>query len=197
MDPRPRGWSAGSAASGADHDGWAGPRARRAGFQSARRCSIRFVVVRFPGVAIRMHHGRSSGGPRCRLAVILLGGLLVGSAAETRGIEMFTFFGDGSRIGLPNLEVPVEAYPGIPLRSDRLRARRRAMRQPPAQSGQLPAGVTIRSMPAAQPTPPPRQAPAAVRPVAPRGRPVASRPTTAAPIAPLPEDVMPPRGEAE
>ena len=123
-----------------------------------------------------MHHGRSSGGPRCRLAVILLGGLLVGSAAETRAIEMFTFFGDGSRIGLPSLEVPVEAYPGIPLRSDRIRARRRGMRQP---------------------TPPPRQAPAAVRPVAPRGRPVASRPTTAAPIAPLPEDVMPPRGEAE
>ena len=39
---------------------------------------------------------------------------------------MFTFFGDGSRVGLPSLEVPIEAYPGIPLRSDRLRARRRA-----------------------------------------------------------------------
>jgi hypothetical protein len=128
----------------------------------------------------------------CLVAVALALG-----AGDARAIEMFTFFGDGSRIGLPSLEVPIEAYRGIPLRSDRLRARRRAMRQPPAQSGQLPAGVTIRSMPAAQPTPPPRQAPAAVRPVAPRGRPVASRPTTAAPIAPLPEDVMPPRGEAE
>ena len=43
-----------------------------------------------------------------------------------RAIEMFTYFGDGSRIGLPSLEVPVQAYPGIPLRSDRLRARARA-----------------------------------------------------------------------
>jgi hypothetical protein len=38
---------------------------------------------------------------------------------------MFTYFGDGSRIGLPSLEVPIEAYPGIPLRSDRIRARNR------------------------------------------------------------------------
>ena len=43
---------------------------------------------------------------------------------------MFTFYGDGSRVGLPSLEVPIEAYPGIPLRSDRLRARRRARRSP-------------------------------------------------------------------
>ena len=50
--------------------------------------------------------------------------LLVACAAECRAIEMFTFFGDGSRIGLPSLEVPIEAYPGIPLRSDRIRARR-------------------------------------------------------------------------
>ena len=70
-----------------------------------------------------------------------------------RGIEMFTYFGDGSRIGLPSLEVPIEAYPGSPLRSDRIRARNRAMqmrrRGMPVQPGQMqPAsGVTIRSMP--------------------------------------------------
>jgi hypothetical protein len=74
---------------------------------------------------------------------------------DARAIEMFTYFGDGSRIGLPSLEVPIEAYPGIPLRSDRIRARNRAMmmrRGMPAQPGipptQQPAsGVTIRSMP--------------------------------------------------
>ena len=61
---------------------------------------------------------------------------------------MFTFYGDGSRIGLPSLEVPIEAYPGIPLRSDRLRARRRAQRNPgtPVQVGP-PGGITIRAMP--------------------------------------------------
>jgi hypothetical protein len=74
------------------------------------------------------------------------------AAVECRGIEMFTYFGDGSRIGLPSLEVPIEAYPGIPLRSDRIRARQRAMRRgpnaavrigPPGYAG----GITIRSMP--------------------------------------------------
>jgi hypothetical protein len=73
-------------------------------------------------------------------------------AADCLAIEMFTYFGDGSRIGLPSLEVPIEAYPGIPLRSDRLRARRRAMRTGPGSTA--PAGpqgygggITIRSMP--------------------------------------------------
>jgi hypothetical protein len=74
---------------------------------------------------------------------------------DVRAIEMFTYFGDGSRIGLPSLEVPIEAYPGIPLRSDRIRARNRAMmmrRGMPAQQGMPPStqpasGVTIRSMP--------------------------------------------------
>lgn len=141
---------------------------------------------------------RSVAGPRGRLVAGLLGGLLAGVAVETRGIEMFTFFGDGSRVGLPNLEVPVEAYPGIPLRSDRIRARRRAARQPAAQRGdQLPPGVTIRAMPAPQPVPqsaplsrpvgPSRQAaPARVRSAAPR---------SAAPVAPSPDDILPPRGE--
>jgi hypothetical protein len=70
-------------------------------------------------------------------------------------IEMFTFFGDGSRIGLPSLEVPIEAYPGIPLRSDRIRARRRAQRR----GGEVPADparartaeTTTRTMPAIEP----------------------------------------------
>lgn len=52
--------------------------------------------------------------------------LLLATACPAVAIEMFTYFGDGSRIGLPSLEVPVQAYPGIPLRSDRLRARGRA-----------------------------------------------------------------------
>ena len=90
-----------------------------------------------------------------RLAMSLAAVVAAFVAAECRAIEMFTFFGDGSRIGLPSLEVPIEAYPGIPLRSDRIRARNRAMmmrRGMPAQSGMPPSeqpasGVTIRSMP--------------------------------------------------
>lgn len=90
----------------------------------------------------------------CRTAVFSIAALaLVALSADVRAIEMFTYFGDGSRIGLPSLEVPIEAYPGIPLRSDRIRARNRAMqmrrRGMPVQPGQMqPAsGVTIRSMP--------------------------------------------------
>lgn len=70
--------------------------------------------------------------------------------AESRAIEMFTYFGDGSRIGLPSLEVPIEAYPGIPLRSDRIRARRRAMQTNSAVRvgpGTPVGNVTIRPMP--------------------------------------------------
>ena len=122
------------------------------------------------------------GSFRATLAALLLAGL----ASECLAIEMFTFFGDGSRIGLPSLEVPVEAYPGIPLRSDRLRARRAARRQaaPPAQSmpGQpaLPRGITIREMPTQPPLPraTPLMQPTSVRPAA-------------APIAPAPEDLIP------
>jgi len=90
--------------------------------------------------------------------------------APADGIEMFTFYGDGSRIGLPSLEVPIEAYPGIPLRSDRLRARRRAAQMGPAGSVRLgppglptrPGGITIRALPPQQPvpmTPPAQQLP--------------------------------------
>ena len=67
-----------------------------------------------------------------------------------RAIEMFTYFGDGSRIGLPSLEVPVQAYPGIPLRSDRIRARSRAQqlrRAAASQPGVAPAGDGLPGMP--------------------------------------------------
>lgn len=67
-----------------------------------------------------------------------------------RAIEMFTYFGDGSRIGLPSLEVPVQAYPGIPLRSDRIRARARAQqarRAAASQPGVPPAGDGLPGMP--------------------------------------------------
>ncbi len=85
--------------------------------------------------------------------VALAAALVAIGAADGVAIEMFTYFGDGSRIGLPSLEVPIEAYPGIPLRSDRLRARRRAMRMGPAAAVPVgppgyARGITIRSMPA-------------------------------------------------
>ena len=99
---------------------------------------------------------------RIHLVVCLV---IAAVAAESRGIEMFTYFGDGSRIGLPSLEVPIEAYPGIPLRSDRIRARRRAMRgRPPAAVGVqprgMPRGMTIRAMPEAEAVPLPPATPA-------------------------------------
>jgi len=85
------------------------------------------------------------------LAILCLAAAALAPAAS--GIEMFTYYGDGSRIGLPNLEVPVEAYPGIPLRSDRLRARRRAqqtgssVRLGPTGLPTRPGGIVIRPMP--------------------------------------------------
>jgi hypothetical protein len=86
------------------------------------------VPHRIPGVhaPVITHSVRQTAsglGPRLVLVVGLA--VAVGTTPlPCRAIEMFTFFGDGSRIGLPSLEVPVEAYSGIPLRSDRLRARR-------------------------------------------------------------------------
>jgi hypothetical protein len=105
---------------------------------------------------------------------------------DAAGIEMFTFFGDGSRIGLPSLEVPIEAYPGIPLRSDRLRARRRAQAAGPDAAVRVgpsgyDRGVSIRAMPSAD-------APVTVRPApAPRRLPRSG----GIPIAPEPEDILP------
>lgn len=97
------------------------------------------------------------GTVRAATALGLAALFAAADARPTRAIEMFTYYGDGSRIGLPSLEVPVEAYPGIPLRSDRLRARRRAQRNPgqPVRVGP-PGGITIRAMPEGQPIPAPR-----------------------------------------
>ena len=95
-------------------------------------------------------------------APMLAAALLLAWGSDCAAIEMFTYFYDGSRIGLPSLEVPVEAYPGIPLRSDRIRARRRAMRSGPTREtppGQ-PGGMTIKVMPTL-PTPPEPPIPAA------------------------------------
>jgi hypothetical protein len=93
----------------------------------------------------------------CLVVMVVAAACAVGPLPAARAIEMFTYFGDGSRIGLPSLEVPIEAYPGIPLRSDRIRARNRAMmmrRGMPAQpaAGQARTiqpgrGITIRTMP--------------------------------------------------
>ena len=93
----------------------------------------------------------------CLVVMFMAAACAVGPLPAARAIEMFTYFGDGSRIGLPSLEVPIEAYPGIPLRSDRIRARNRAMmmrRGMPAQPAggqagtiQPGRGITIRTMP--------------------------------------------------
>lgn len=120
---------------------------------------------------------------RPKLAALVLV-LAVAPAIESRAIEMFTYFGDGSRIGLPSLEVPIEAYPGIPLRSDRLRARRRAMRMGPGAAvrvgpGTPVGGVTIRPMPTSQmpPIAEPIGEPIAEPVTAPEPSPAAGRPT--------------------
>ena len=104
------------------------------------------------------------------LPALLLAAFVALLPTAASGIEMFTYFGDGSRIGLPSLEVPVEAYPGIPLRSDRLRARRRAMQAGPGSAVRLgptgvptkPGGIMIRAMPQqpmSAPVPLPAEAP--------------------------------------
>ena len=113
---------------------------------------------------------------RHRAVLVAAVAFCVLAVADVRAIEMFTFFGDGSRIGLPSLEVPVEAYPGIPLRSDRLRARRRAARgaSRPVRAAQpdSPAGITLRAAPL-----PSSPAPSWPQP----------------PVAPEPDDVLVPR----
>ena len=124
-----------------------------------------------------------SAGPRLVVAAL---GLSLLAAVESPAIEMFTYFGDGSRIGLPSLEVPIEAYPGIPLRSERLRARRRAMRMGPGVTVPMgPAGtgkgITVRAMqPLNEPAPPVRM------PAPPRAE--------LPPVAPEPEQMPPALG---
>jgi len=106
--------------------------------------------------------------------------------ADATAIEMFTYFGDGSRIGLPSLEVPIEAYPGIPLRSDRLRARRRAMKMGPGSAVRVGPGtpigngITIRSMPD---LPPPPAEPILPPTATPETKPALNRPATGRPAA--------------
>jgi hypothetical protein len=115
---------------------------------------------------------RSRSAPRLPVlfSALVLAGLAASWAAPANAIEMFTYFGDGSRIGLPSLEVPVEAYPGIPLRSDRLRARRRATQAGPGAAVRMgptglptrQGGIIIRPMPRqpmAVPVPVPVQEP--------------------------------------
>lgn len=80
-----------------------------------------------------------------RLAIATSVSCLVACNTPVHAIEMFTYFGDGSRIGLPSLEVPIEAYPGIPLRSDRIRARRAGQPVPQGTIGRFRGrGITIR-----------------------------------------------------
>jgi hypothetical protein len=123
---------------------------------------------------------------------VILTALFVAAAAPAcPAIEMFTYFGDGSRIGLPSLEVPIEAYPGIPLRSDRLRARRRAQAAAPAAAAGVvppgvPRGMVIRALPpsaeAGAVAPSPRRGPVPIAPdpddiLAVPARPTGARPT--------------------
>lgn len=140
--------------------------------------------------------------------------VVLAAACPAVAIEMFTYFGDGSRIGLPSLEVPVQAYPGIPLRSDRIRARSRANQArrpapvndpsgrvapdggvaPPAIPG---GGIRVRPMPAQTvprgrsvwPTPP---APVTVPSAGARTAPAAPSPVTETVRQPAPEPLARP-----
>ncbi|MEX0669679.1 MAG: hypothetical protein WD060_04375 [Pirellulales bacterium] len=121
-----------------------------------------------------------------RLRLISCAAILAVMVSDCLAIEMFTYFGDGSRVGLPSLEVPIEAYPGIPLRSDRIRARRRALRAGPdtavpvGPGTPISRGITIRAMPSG-----PVAAPATVTAPAPKAEPIAApRPRTVRQIAP-------------
>ena len=140
-------------------------------------------------------------------AIVAAGILSLCVALPAGAIEMFTYFGDGSRIGLPSLEVPIQAYPGIPLRSDRIRARmrasqaRRASVEAAARAGTaapdgrvaIPgSGITVRPMtPPPGTTPATPQAPAAIQ-TAPGGAPERVVPREA-PLPGLEQPVFPPR----
>jgi len=134
-------------------------------------------------------------------AMIRLAGLaavaaaLANAAPVCQGIEMFTYFGDGSRIGLPSLEVPIEAYRGIPLRSDRLRARRAAQRKPGStvQMGTpgMPGSMTVRTMPQLPAQVPAQAGPAAAAPAG-TTQPSVSRRASGdrLPVAPDPDTLL-------
>ncbi len=138
--------------------------------------------------AIAPPRGAASKHGLARLAAALMAVWLVTAGSHAGAIEMFTYFGDGSRIGLPNLEVPIEAYPGIPLRSDRLRARRRAMQGGPGTAVRIgppgyARGITIRAMPTAEGTPTGR------RTVRPGAAPLAPEPPALPGVLDAPEGV--------
>ena len=116
----------------------------------ALRAAIGTATALQPLPAASRPAARQASRRGFRLAAAAL--LAVTLAPACPAIEMFTFFGDGSRIGLPSLEVPIEAYPGIPLRSDRLRAqrstRRQVLRYPtstaPGHQAATARGITVR-----------------------------------------------------
>jgi len=128
---------------------------------------------------LSVSHDRLTAAKRlARYGFTAFAALSIAAPASAPAIEMFTFFGDGSRVPLPSLETPIEAYPGIPLRSDRLRARRRALRAGPDSEVRVgpPGGMSIRMMPQLSVPPDPDAVlapPPAAEPVAP---PPASRP---------------------
>ena len=128
-----------------------------------------------------------------RLAILSLAATAL-TAVDCPAIEMFTFFGDGSRVGLPSLEVPIEAYPGIPLRSYRLRARRRAKQLGPGGAVRIgppgyARGITIRSMPT---TPQPDTfMPLSSSPPLAAEEPTEEVRAVEVPMAPEPEEVTP------
>ena len=100
---------------------------------------------------LRHTHGVTACGPKWLGIITVVAVAFIMCPRPANAIEMFTFFGDGSRVPLPSLETPIEAYPGIPLRSDRLRAQRRTAYRVPAQTG-VPIGngrITIRAVPSA------------------------------------------------
>lgn len=128
--------------------------------------------------------------PRSLTTTVAAALLAMAVPVSSPAIEMFTFFGDGSRIGLPSLEVPIEAYPGIPLRSDRIRARRRGQRGMPVTQSQ-PGGVTVgRGITIREMAPVPMPIPEAADTPRPLARPASRGPARPAPVAPSPEDLL-------
>ena len=110
---------------------------------------MRQHMRRFASIPFRRHTHRVTACGLNGLIMTVVAVAFIMCPRPANAIEMFTFFGDGSRVPLPSLETPIEAYPGIPLRSDRLRAQRRTVYRVPAQTG-VPVGngrITIRAVP--------------------------------------------------
>jgi len=92
---------------------------------------------------------------RVFLAMILLSCVM--PVSQSSAIELWTHYGDGtpngdtSRIGLPSMEVPIEAYPGIPwpLR----RSKNSRSWQPNRANHAVSNTITVRVEPIAAPLP--------------------------------------------